>query len=83
MRLHFAEVEQVKPGDRVFRVRLQDASPSPQIDIVKEVGPMTALVKEFRGVAVSDKLKISLDPCGPAGSRGPVLCGIQVVAEGW
>ena len=83
LRLHFAEVDEVKPGERVFRVRLQDGQPSAEIDIVKDVGPMTALVKEFRGVAVRDKLKVSLEPRGAADSPGPVLCGIEVVADGW
>jgi outer membrane protein assembly factor BamB len=81
VRLHFAEVEPVAPGQRVFQVRLQGADAGPEIDVVKEAGPMTALVKEFQGVAVTDKLALSFEP--RSGSLPAVLCGIEVVAEGW
>jgi outer membrane protein assembly factor BamB len=83
VRLHFAEVDQIAPAERVFQVRLQDRPAAAEIDIAKQAGAMTALVKEFRSVPVSDKLKVSFEPRGPAGSPGAVLCGIEVVAEGW
>jgi len=82
VRLHFAEVEPVQPAERVFRVRLQGQQAGPEIDIAREVGTMRALVKEFRDVPVTDKLKLSFEPC-TAGSLGAVLCGLEVVAQGW
>jgi outer membrane protein assembly factor BamB len=81
VRLHFAEMDDAGPGERVFSVRLQERLVAPAVDIAREAGPRTALVKEFCGVAVTDNLRVALEP-GAGSRRGPLLCGIEVVLEG-
>lgn len=84
VRLHFAEVEGLEPGRRVFNVSLQGKQVLKDFDIVKQAGGRNrAVVKEFTGVEVAGKLKVSLVARGKQGSPPPVLCGIEVLAEGW
>ncbi|MCU0874642.1 MAG: PQQ-binding-like beta-propeller repeat protein, partial [Pirellulaceae bacterium] len=53
VRLHFAEPEDLQPGERVFDVRLQDEPVLKGFDIVQAAGaPRRAVVKEFAGVRV-------------------------------
>ena len=83
VRLHFAEVDDLKPGARVFDVRVQGREAVSKLDIVREAGgPMTALVKEVSGVAATDKLTVELVPAGEGQSTGTLLGGIEIVAEG-
>jgi outer membrane protein assembly factor BamB len=83
VRLHFAEVERARPGDRVFSISLQHREVLPRLDVVAEASaPWTALVKEFHGIQVTDALTLTLSP--EAGSSlPPVLCGLEIQAEGW
>ncbi|NQT35951.1 MAG: PQQ-binding-like beta-propeller repeat protein, partial [Planctomycetes bacterium] len=81
VRLHFAELDDRKPGQRVFAVRLQDKEVIASLDIAKEAGPGTTLVKQFEGIEVTDKLTVSLIPGRDDGSAEPVLCGLEIVAE--
>jgi outer membrane protein assembly factor BamB len=83
VRLHFAEVEHAQPGDRVFSISLQGREVLRRLDVVEEAGaPWTAVVKEFRGIQVADTLTLTLSP--EAGSSlPPVLCGLEIQAEGW
>jgi hypothetical protein len=39
-------------------------------------------VKEFKGIDVKDDLRITLTPTAES-SAGPLLCGIEILAEGW
>ncbi|HJZ90921.1 MAG TPA: PQQ-binding-like beta-propeller repeat protein [Gemmataceae bacterium] len=79
VRLHFAEPEDLKPGDRVFDVTIQSRKLLDDFDVVKDAGaPHVAVVKEFRGVRVEDELRISFHP---EGKRGAILCGVEVVEE--
>jgi hypothetical protein len=80
VRLHFLEPDEVQPGQRAFTVAVQNAARTQAIDIVAEVGPLAPLVKEFHGVAVSDKLTIDF-AAKPGSQRGPLCCGVEVVAE--
>jgi hypothetical protein len=79
VRLHFAEPEDVRQGDRVFDVTLQGRRVLDDFDIVKEAGAVRRqVVKEFRGIQVDDELRISLR----ASSKRPaLLCGVEVVRE--
>jgi hypothetical protein len=79
VRLHFAEPEPVQPGQRVFHVELQGRRMLQNLDIVKETGgPNRALIKEFKGLPLGDRLELSLKPV-----RGkPLLCGLEIMAEG-
>jgi hypothetical protein len=81
VRLHFVEIEPFSPGQRVFRIALQGKPVRAPIDVAKEVGRMTALVKQFSSILVADKLTVTFQAVDPAGP-GPICCGIEVVAEG-
>jgi hypothetical protein len=84
VRLHFAEVKNVKPGGRVFDVALQDDVVLPAFDLVQRAGGVNrTVVQEFPGIEVAEKLKISLKQRGEKKLAPPVLCGVEVVAEGW
>lgn len=78
VRLHFAEPTHSKPGERVFNVALQDRQVLEAFDIVKAAGGAnTAVVKEFKGVRITDKLVVTLR----AVKGRSLLCGIEAVAE--
>ena len=79
VRLHFAEPEDLKPGERVFGVTVQGRRMLDDFDVVKEAGrPHKGIVKEFRGVRVDDELRLSFHPTA---KRPAVLCGVEIVAE--
>jgi outer membrane protein assembly factor BamB len=84
VRLHFAEPDQVQPGQRVFDVALQGQTVLRGFDMVREAGgTRRALVREFKGVRVSKELTVTLTPAADAPVKQAVLCGIEVRAEGW
>ena len=79
MRLHFAEPDDVKPGERVFDVALQGKTVLANLDVVKETGgPNRALVREFTNIPVKEKLTLTL----VGKTRAPaILSGIEAVQE--
>jgi outer membrane protein assembly factor BamB len=91
VRLYFAETEECGIGRRLFNVSLQDKQVLEAFDIVKEAGGTNLpVVKEFKGINVKDDLKVTLTPVtdlaipnGTAGQASPLLCGIEIIAEGW
>lgn len=80
VRLYFTETAQdLKPGDRVFDVALQEETVLDAFDILAQAGkPRKMIIKEFVGISVSSKLCITLLPHT---DLPPVLCGVEVVAE--
>jgi len=83
VRLYFAETEEYGIGRRLFNVSLQDRQVLEDFDIVKEAGGANRpLVKEFKGINVKDDLQVALTPVTTA-QAGPLLCGIEIIAEGW
>ena len=80
VRLHFAEIDGAKPGERVFGVAVQSKPVLTDLDIAAEAGENTALVKEFTGVKATDRIVIDLTP-KPGSKAVPVLCAMEVVAE--
>jgi hypothetical protein len=79
VRLVFAEPEPLREGERVFDVRLQGKPALAKFDILKEAGGIhRGVVREFRGIAVSEALEIELVPAGP---QPPLLCGLELIAE--
>ena len=78
VRLVFAELEDLKQGQRVFDVSLQGQTVLADFDIVKAGGgAFRAVVKEFKGVRVGRHLAVSFSPkTGRA-----LLCGLEVLAE--
>jgi outer membrane protein assembly factor BamB len=77
VRLFFAEYDDLKPGDRVFGVTLQGKRVIEQLDIRKEAGRKTGLVREFRNISADDTLTVDLVPV----TGKPTLCGIEIALE--
>ena len=83
VRLHFAELGNAGPGDRVFAMAVQGKQVEKALDVVKRAGKRNrALVVEVPGVKVSGKLGISLRPAAKT-NLPPLLCGVEAVADGW
>jgi len=54
-----------------------------EFDIIKEAGRANhTIVKEFTGINIKDDLKVALTPT-TEGTAQPLLCGIEIIAEGW
>jgi len=82
VRLYFAEPRDVAPGDRVFDVSLQNNVVLKDFDIVKEAGgPRKALVREFKGIKVTDSLVVGMAPADRSRVKEPILCGIEALVE--
>jgi hypothetical protein len=85
VRLGFAEMDDAKPGQRVFSVTLQNKPALKDFDVVKEAGgARRAMVKEFTGVEVNDKLTIALVPKVkklPLPVQMPILQTVEIVRE--
>ncbi len=84
VRLFFAEPDDVKPGERLFDVRLQGQSALVNFDVAAAAGGANrGIVREFKGVKVAGELKLLFKPTADAALKQPILCGIEIVAEGW
>jgi hypothetical protein len=84
VRLGFAEIEEVKPGQRVFSVLLQGKPALKDFDVVKEAGePRKVVLIECTGVEVSDKLTIDLvsKTAEPSPVQMPILQTVEVLRE--
>jgi len=83
VRLHFAEVEDARPGQRVFDVAIQGKTILERLDIAREAGGNRPLVKEFNGIEASEQIVIELTPKGePTDSKAlPVINGVEVLQE--
>ena len=84
VRLAFAEPDQDAPRKRVFDIKLQGKVALKGFDLPREAGGRNrALVKEFKGIEVQDKLKVELVSRlrKPAPQETPVLQGIEVIRE--
>lgn len=84
VRLHFIEPDHLQPGERIFDVALQGELVLDDFDIAAEAGAANrGVVKEFKGVKVRKDLTVTLTASEVAPGSQPVLCGVEVVAEGW
>jgi outer membrane protein assembly factor BamB len=84
LRLYFAEPDDLKPGERVFTVAVQGQEILKDFDIVKEAGgPNRSLVKEIKGVKMTRDLILTFTPSGNATVKVPLICGLEMIAEGW
>jgi outer membrane protein assembly factor BamB len=82
VRLHFAEPDDVKAGQRVFDVALQGQGVLKDFDVAAAAGAANrGIVKEFKGVRAGKELVLTLTPAANAALPQPVLCGVEVVAE--
>lgn len=84
VRLGFADPENDQPGQRVFDVKLQGKTVLDDFDIVKESGGRDrAVVKEFDGIEVTEKLAIELVPkiAKPTASQAPILQAVEIIRQ--
>ena len=84
VRLYFVEPENIQPAERVFDVSIQGVCVLKEFDIIKETHkPNKILVKEFNNIGIKDDLNVSFKPNGTLNNNIPLICGIEVLAEGW
>lgn len=82
VRLHFAEPDDLKAGQRVFAVRLQGKEVLRDFDVVREAGgPLRAVVKEFVGIQAGRDLTVKFTPAAWAEVTDAILSGVEVVEE--
>ena len=75
VRLYFAEIEDIQPGDRVFDVSLQGKRVLEDFDVIGETGSRRrSLTKTFPDVTIDRKLRIGLKS---QGKLPPLLCGFE------
>jgi len=81
VRLYFAEPQGRGPGDRVFDVAIQGREVLRGFDVARAAGGAArSIVKEVKGVAILDDLRISFTP-SPNTQEPPLICGIELIAE--
>jgi hypothetical protein len=86
VRLHFAEPDGASAGKRIFDVSLQGKPCLKRFDIAALAGAKGGpVVKEFRGVKVTESLMIKLKPADLTkdgkSSFPPVISGIEMISE--
>jgi len=85
VRLYFADFDNKQTGKRIFDVKLQGQVVLDDFDIAKEAGgSFKAIIRQFRGIAVSRDLEIELvaqDEKLSLKNGVQVLCGVEVVRE--
>ncbi|QDU96173.1 outer membrane protein assembly factor BamB family protein [Lignipirellula cremea] len=79
--LHFAELEDLEPGERVFHVQVQGKTVLSDFDIRDEAGgPRRAVSKVFPGVKATETLSIALQSANNNG-KPPLLSAITIERE--
>lgn len=82
--MHFAELEDLAPGERVFDIRLQGRTVEEGLDIVKEAGgARRSITRSYRDVPASTSLTIEFVPRAGklTDSTMPLLSGLEITAE--
>ena len=78
IKLYFSELENKKPGERVFNIAIQNNKVLEMFDIVREAGGKDKeVIKSFTGIKAGKTLKIDLSPV--AGNT--ILSGIELIQE--
>jgi len=79
VRLHFAEIHGLAPGQCAFDVLLQGKPALRGLDVAKETGSShAALVKEWQHIPASDQLTIELRS---QDGEPPAISGVEILAE--
>ena len=84
VRLHFAELDDVKSGQRIFDVKLQGQTVLKNFDVVKEAGgARKAVVKEFTHISAGDALTLEFTPAIKeiSSTTAPILNGLELFDE--
>lgn len=80
IKLYFAEMADITPGERVFDMMIQGKPVLKRFDIVRESGGVKMLkISSFHGIVLSDKLRIQFSPA--ENSKPPLLSGIEIIME--
>jgi outer membrane protein assembly factor BamB len=78
VKLYFSELENKKPGERVFNISVQNNKVLDNFDIVVEAGRTDKeVIKSFTGIKAGKTLKIALTPV----SGNTILSGIELIQE--
>ena len=83
LRLHFAEIEDVKPGERVFDVKVQGKTVLKDFDVAKAAGGRNrAVVKEIGGIVAARALTLEFVPKAkaPTDRTAAIISGIEIVS---
>ncbi len=79
VRLVFAEIEDLQPGERIFDVALQGRTHLQDFDIAEAAGGSNRIViREIPDLFIPDYLRITLIS---KSERRPLLCGVQVIGK--
>ncbi|NLP09139.1 PQQ-binding-like beta-propeller repeat protein, partial [bacterium] len=82
VRLHFAELEQIHPGERKFDVFLQQRHVLHDFDVAAVAGGVNIpLIKTFEHITTEQQLFIECLPSKNGSSHPPLLCGIEIIQE--
>ena len=84
VRLHFAELDDVRRGERVFDVKLQGRTVLERFDVIRAArGPSQAVVRQFDGIKASRLLTVEFVPRGSAltPSTVPILSAIELLPD--
>jgi hypothetical protein len=78
--LHFAELSDVRPGERVFDVLVQGRRAIGDLDVVREAGGRyRAVSREVSGIEADASIRLEFQP--KAGTLPPILNGIELLAD--
>jgi outer membrane protein assembly factor BamB len=84
VRLGFVDFTNSKAGQRVFDIKIGDRLVMEDFDIIKAAGsPNKAIMKEFKGIQVSDNLRIELIPKTSklTLAEAPLMSAIEIIRE--
>jgi hypothetical protein len=85
VRLHFAEIDGAKPGQRIFDVKLQGKTVLADFDVARAAGGGNrAVVKQFDDVAAARAVMLELIPKAKdiTGLTAPIISGIEISSAG-
>ncbi|MCE5277575.1 MAG: PQQ-binding-like beta-propeller repeat protein [Planctomycetaceae bacterium] len=78
VRLYFAELEDLKPGQRVFSVSLQGKEVLKDFDIAQAAGGAgRGIVKEFKDIAPGESLNVEFK----AAAGKALICGLEAILQ--
>ncbi len=84
VRLFFVEPDPAAGGERVFNVAIQGKPVIANLDVAKLTGgAWRGITREFTGIMAGEELEVTLTPSSSNMKRRPVICGIEVLADGW
>jgi hypothetical protein len=78
VRLYFAELENKKPGERIFDIFIQDQKVKSNFDLVGEAGrPDREIILTYQGIPAGKTLKLALVPL----KGNTLISGIELLRE--